>query len=79
MEEYFKEMEVIMMKANVKEEREATMTRFLSGLNTEFANVIELQNYVELEDIVHMEMKMEQQLKNKSFSKANQLQGSCLA
>jgi hypothetical protein len=31
--EYFKKMEIVMIKANVIEDREATMVRFLNGLN----------------------------------------------
>ena len=34
-EEYYKEMEVAMAKANIEEDREATMARFLAGLNRE--------------------------------------------
>ena len=41
-EDYHKEMEVAMIWANVKKDREATMARFLSGLNRNIANVIEL-------------------------------------
>ena len=33
MEDYYKEMEIIMIWANIGEEREATMARFLHGLN----------------------------------------------
>ncbi|KAL4304553.1 hypothetical protein GQ457_10G010590 [Hibiscus cannabinus] len=44
-EDYFKEMGMAMMCANIEEDREATMTRFLNGLNTEIANVVELQHY----------------------------------
>ena len=32
-EDYHKEMEVAMIRANVEEDREATMARFLNGLN----------------------------------------------
>ena len=32
-EEYYKEMEIAMARANSKEDREATMARFLAGLN----------------------------------------------
>uniref|UniRef100_A0A2N9EJA0 Retrotransposon gag domain-containing protein n=1 Tax=Fagus sylvatica TaxID=28930 RepID=A0A2N9EJA0_FAGSY len=32
-EDYHKEMEVAMIRANIEEDREATMARFLSGLN----------------------------------------------
>ena len=41
-EDYHKEMELAMMRANVEENREATMARFLSGLNRDIANIVEL-------------------------------------
>uniref|UniRef100_A0A2N9H094 CCHC-type domain-containing protein n=1 Tax=Fagus sylvatica TaxID=28930 RepID=A0A2N9H094_FAGSY len=66
---YHKEMEVAMIRANVEEDREATMARFLSGLNRDIANVIELQHYVEIEDMVHMAMKVERQLKRKGTAR----------
>ncbi|XP_031375623.1 uncharacterized protein LOC116190098 [Punica granatum] len=62
-EEYHKEMEIAMIRANVEEDREATMARFISGLNREIANIVELHHYVELEELVHMAMKVERQLK----------------
>ncbi|XP_042972946.1 uncharacterized protein LOC122304748, partial [Carya illinoinensis] len=68
-EDYHKEMEVAMIRANVEEDREATMARFLCGLNREIANVVELQHYVEIEDMVHMAMKVERQLKRKGTSR----------
>jgi hypothetical protein len=58
-DDYYKEMEVAMIRANVEEDREATMARFFNGLNRDIANV------VELEDMVHMTMKVERQLKRK--------------
>jgi hypothetical protein len=65
-DDYYKEMEITMIQANVVEDREATMARFLNGLNLDIANVVELQHYVELEDMVHMAMKVERQLKRKN-------------
>jgi hypothetical protein len=62
-DEYHKEMEIAMIRANVVEDREAIMARFLNGLNRDIANVVELQHYVELEDIVHMATKVERQLR----------------
>jgi hypothetical protein len=64
-EEYQKELEVPMIRANVNEDEEVTMTRFLNGLNTDIANVVELQSYVELEELVHLAIKFEGQLKRK--------------
>ena len=40
-EDYYKEMEIAMIRANVEEDREATMTRFIGGLMKEIANVVE--------------------------------------
>ena len=64
-DDYHKEMEIAMIRANVEEDREATMARFLNGLNQDIANVVELQHYVELEDMVYMAIKVERQLKRK--------------
>ena len=66
-EEYYKEMEVSMARANIEEDREATMARFRAGLNREIQNVVELQHYVELEDMVHMATKIENQLKRRNL------------
>ena len=57
-DEYYKEMEVAMAKEKIEEDREATMARFLEGLNREILNVGELQHYMELEDMVHMAIKI---------------------
>ena len=59
MDDYHKGMEVAMIWANIEEDREATMVRFLNGLNRDIANVVELQHYMELEDMVHMATKVE--------------------
>jgi hypothetical protein len=61
MDDYYKEMEITMIRANVEEDREATMARFFNGLNRDIANM------VELEDMVHMAMKVERQLKGKEL------------
>jgi len=57
-DEYHKEIEIAMIRANVVEDKEATMARFLNGLNWDIANVVELQHYMELEDMVHMATKV---------------------
>ena len=68
MEESYKEMEVAMARANIEEDREDTMARFLVGLNWEIHNVVELQHYVEFEDMVHMAIKIENQVKRRGSS-----------
>ena len=60
-DEYYKELEMTLIRANIEEDREATMARFLRGLNREIADTIELHHYVELEELVHMALKVERQ------------------
>jgi hypothetical protein len=62
-------MEVAMIRANVEEDREATMARFLHGLNREIADIVELQHYVELTDMVHQAIKVEEQFKRKGLAR----------
>ena len=54
-----------MTRANIEEDREATMARFLEGLNKQIQSVVELQHYVELKDMVHMAIKIENQVKRR--------------
>jgi len=53
----------------VIEDREATMARFLNGLNRDIVNVVELQHCVELEDMVHMATKVERQIKKRGSTR----------
>ena len=59
MDDYYKEIEIALIRANVEDDREATMARFLNGLNRDIANMVELQYYMELGDMVHMAIKVE--------------------
>jgi hypothetical protein len=58
-----------MIQANMIEDRESTMARFLNGLNRDIANDVELQQCVELEDMVHMAMKVERQIKRRGSTR----------
>jgi len=66
-EEYFKEMEVTMIRVGMNEENEAPMTRFLNGLKDDIRDVVEMQEYVDMEDLLHKANQVEQQLKRKGF------------
>lgn len=41
-DEYFKEMKLAMIRANIEEDKEATIARFMNGLNYDIAHIIEL-------------------------------------
>ncbi|KAL4388272.1 hypothetical protein GQ457_09G017470 [Hibiscus cannabinus] len=64
-EDYLKEMELAMIRANIEEDQETTIARFVSGLNPKIADTVELQYYVDLEEVVHLAIKVEKQLKRK--------------
>ncbi|GKV50653.1 hypothetical protein SLEP1_g57354 [Rubroshorea leprosula] len=63
--ETWEEMEKAMIRANVEEDREVTMARFLQGLNPNIHDQVEMQHYVELEDMVHMAIIVKRQLKRR--------------
>ncbi|XP_028193338.1 uncharacterized protein LOC114378957 [Glycine soja] len=70
-EECYKEMEMVLVRANIEEEFEDTMARFLNGLNPEIRDVVELQEYVALDDLLHRALRVEQQIKRKSATRRN--------
>ncbi|XP_056851761.1 uncharacterized protein LOC130500850 [Raphanus sativus] len=70
-EEYFQEMELLMLRACISEDREATMARFLGGLNREIQDNVEMQHYVEMEEMLHKAILVEQQVKRKHQSRGS--------
>ena len=70
-EEYYKEMEMALVRANIEEDSEDTMARFLNGLNPEIRDVVELQEYVVLDDLLHRALRVEQQIKRRSATRRN--------
>lgn len=54
-----------MIRVNIEKDREATIARFLSSLNREIADIVELHHYIELEEMINMDIKVERQLKSK--------------
>ncbi|WZZ15565.1 hypothetical protein YC2023_108654 [Brassica napus] len=68
-EDYYQEMEVLITKTDTDEPLDATMARFLSGLNRDIQDRMELQEYGSVEQMLHKAILIEQQLKRRSFSK----------
>ncbi|XP_072081028.1 uncharacterized protein [Arachis hypogaea] len=54
-------------KANIKEESETTIARFLSGMNRDIANTVEHLLFVTIEDLVNLAIKVERQQKAKGL------------
>nr|KYP56942.1 hypothetical protein KK1_003193 [Cajanus cajan] len=61
-EEYRQTMELYMMRAGIREEENITIARFLSGLNLEIRDKVELLPYRDLNDLVQLCIKVEQQV-----------------
>jgi pantothenate kinase-related protein Tda10 len=64
-DEYFKEIELAMIRSNFKDDREATMVRFMNSFNNYVAHIVKLHHYVELEEMVCITVKVEKQLQQK--------------
>ena len=54
-----------MIQANIEEDEEVTMARFLNGLTNDICDIVELQEFVEMDDLLHKAIQVEQQLKRK--------------
>ncbi|KAG7559385.1 Retrotransposon gag domain [Arabidopsis thaliana x Arabidopsis arenosa] len=65
-EEYYKEMETLMLRADIQEDEEAKMSRFMGGLNRDIIDRVEVQHYMELEELLHKAIMFEKQLKRRS-------------
>ncbi|XP_024011296.1 uncharacterized protein LOC112086558 [Eutrema salsugineum] len=62
-------MERLMLKADVFEPEDATMARFLSGLNRDLQDRMELQEYNDMAEMLHKAILVEQQLKRKGTNR----------
>ena len=65
-EEYYQEMgiAIAMIRANVKEEDEQTMARFLNGLNHPIKKITDFQPYSNLIELVHQATKAKRQVQD---------------
>jgi hypothetical protein len=58
-EEYYKEMEVLLLRTRTLESNEAKTARFLHGLNDEISDFVEMFPYDTLQDVVHQAIRVE--------------------
>ena len=63
-EEYYKEMEIAMIRANVTEDDEQTMAHFMNGLNHPIKKIADFQPYSNLIELVHQATKAERQVQD---------------
>ena len=70
-EEYYQEMELLMLRADVDEDERHTMFRFLDGLKKEIKDQVEMCAYDDYHSLYQLALKVERRLasKPKNFSK----------
>ncbi|KAK1616679.1 hypothetical protein QYE76_022196 [Lolium multiflorum] len=72
-EEFYKEMELTMMRANIKEFENQTIARFFNGLNYPIKRIVEFQQYSNMVEFVHQASKAERQVTKDKFVNAYRL------
>ena len=63
-------MELLLLRAGLREKKRTSIARFLSGLNMEVKDKVELLPYRDLDELVQICIRVEQQLKRKPSSKS---------
>ncbi|KAI5667832.1 hypothetical protein M9H77_17685 [Catharanthus roseus] len=65
------ELELYILRLNLEEDKDASMARFLSGLNREIANQLELYPHTTYEDMCHLANKIESQRKRSGMMRSS--------
>jgi len=74
-DDYFKELDTLLIKVDMNESEEAKMARFVSGLRRDSQDVVKLQEYSSLQTLVHLASKVESQIARKNAFKNSSLDG----
>ena len=67
-EEYMQQMKLLLLRAGLREEERTSIARFLSGLNMEVRDKVELLPYRDLDELVQLCIRVEQHLNIKPSS-----------
>ncbi|XP_027100922.2 uncharacterized protein [Coffea arabica] len=70
-EVYYKEMKMAMMRADVQEDLEPTMSSFLNGLRPEIVKIVQLQHYLNMIELLDKALKVEMRLKKRGNTHLN--------
>ncbi|OMO49962.1 reverse transcriptase [Corchorus capsularis] len=69
-DEYYSEMMLLMSRPEVDEAPQATMARFLVGLNREIHDIVEMQQHYDVEELLQHALKVESQVKRNGAKKS---------
>ncbi|KAE8669565.1 HD domain-containing metal-dependent phosphohydrolase family protein isoform 4 [Hibiscus syriacus] len=70
-EDYYKEMQSLLNRANITEKEEVTVSRFVVGLNSNITDLLDLHGYENLEDTLKKAMTIEAQIQRRFQFKEN--------
>ena len=65
-EEYTRDFEKLMMKCDIQEKEEQTISRYLGGLNIDIAHLVQLQQYWSVDKVIRLAIRVEKQIPKKS-------------
>ncbi|XP_051145003.1 uncharacterized protein LOC127260961 [Andrographis paniculata] len=68
-DEFYKDLEVNLMRAYVRESQQATVARILTGLNRDIADKVRLYRFDDIDELVERAITIEKQLKRKGKQK----------
>ena len=71
-EEYYKEMESLLVRARIHEDEESKMARFLHGLNNDIFVLVEMFPYNSLQDILEQAKRTERKVQRSGHVRSSQ-------
>lgn len=70
-DEYYKEMELLLVRAGIREDDESKMAKFLTRLNEEISDFVEMFPYHTLQDLVDQAMRPERKIQQETRGRSN--------
>ena len=68
-EDYYKELDILMTRAGIEETELATMGRFMGGLNRELRHKVDAHSCYDMEEMLHLAIKFESHMQEDSKSR----------
>ena len=65
MEDYYQELQIGMLRCGLDENEEASMARFLGGLNREIQDILDYKDYNSITRLFHLACKAERELQGR--------------
>ncbi|MEJ2528348.1 MAG: hypothetical protein P8Y49_09840, partial [Sulfurovaceae bacterium] len=69
-DDYYKEMELLLVRSGIREDDESKMARFLHGLNADISGFVEMFPYNNLQDLVDQAMRTERKIQQEGHGRS---------